>query len=128
MSEPILVIEREGAVARLTLNRPRTRNALSLALGDAVSGERALELGLANRLVPPEALRREATALASRLADGPPLALALIKRAARDALAGTLDDALLRERQGQAKCLTSEDCLAGVLAWAQRQPPVFQGR
>ncbi|HEU4534092.1 MAG TPA: enoyl-CoA hydratase/isomerase family protein, partial [Polyangiaceae bacterium] len=35
--EPVLLTEREGAVARLTLNRPRSRNALSLALVDELA-------------------------------------------------------------------------------------------
>lgn len=99
-----------------------------MMLGDPVKGERALELGLANRLVAEGELRREAMALAARLAEGPPLALARIKRAARDAPSGTLEDALRREREGQARLLTSEDCLAGVMAWAQRIAPTFQGR
>ncbi|HEU4406476.1 MAG TPA: enoyl-CoA hydratase-related protein [Polyangiaceae bacterium] len=99
-----------------------------MMLGDAVSGERALELGIANRLAPEGSLRREAMALATRLAEGPPLALARIKRASRDSLAGPLDDALRREREGQGKLLTTEDCMAAVLAWAQRVPPTFQGR
>ncbi|HEU4533454.1 MAG TPA: enoyl-CoA hydratase-related protein, partial [Polyangiaceae bacterium] len=99
-----------------------------MMLGEALSAQRALELGVANRLAPPDGLLAEATALATRLADGPPLALALIKRAARDSLDGTLDDALARERKGQARCLTSEDAMEGVLAWMQRRPPAFKGR
>ncbi len=99
-----------------------------MMLGDPLPAPRALELGVANRLVPADDLRREALALAARLAEGPPLALALIKRSARDALAGSLDDALARERKGQAQCLTSEDSIEGVFAWSQRRPPQFKGR
>lgn len=99
-----------------------------MMLGDAVTGQRALELGIANRLAPEGGLRAEAMALATRLAEGPPLAISRIKRAARDSLSGTLDDALGREREGQGKLLTSEDCLTAVVAWSQREKPTFRGR
>jgi 2-(1,2-epoxy-1,2-dihydrophenyl)acetyl-CoA isomerase len=99
-----------------------------MMLGEALSAERALALGVANRLAPPDGLLAEATALATRLAEGPPLALSLIKRAARDGLDGSLDDALTRERKGQARCLTSEDAMEGVIAWMERRPPAFRGR
>jgi 2-(1,2-epoxy-1,2-dihydrophenyl)acetyl-CoA isomerase len=103
--------------------------ALELMLtGDKVDAARALDLGLANRVVPPAELSREATALARRLAEGPPLALAAIKQAARDAMAGTLDEALAREADGQGRLLASADLREGIAAWTERRPPKFQGR
>jgi 2-(1,2-epoxy-1,2-dihydrophenyl)acetyl-CoA isomerase len=99
-----------------------------MMLGEPVAGPRALELGIANRLAPEGGLQAEAMALATRLAAGPPLALARIKRAARDSLSGTLDDALRRECKGQGELLASEDSVAAVIAWSQRKPPTFQGR
>ena len=37
MAEPVLLVERGDGVATLTLNRPAKRNALSVALRDAIS-------------------------------------------------------------------------------------------
>ena len=98
-----------------------------LLLGEKVEAVRALELGLANRVVPPDAVVGEALALCKRLAEGPPLALARIKTATRDALSSTLDEALAREAAGQAELLASADLAEGVSAWAARRPANFRG-
>jgi enoyl-CoA hydratase/carnithine racemase len=99
-----------------------------MMLGEAVPAQEALALGLANRVVPQAALRDEALALAHRLAKGPPLALAQIKRAVRAGLGGTIEEALGREKEGQIRCLRSEDCLEGVAAWMQKREPRFEGK
>jgi enoyl-CoA hydratase/carnithine racemase len=99
-----------------------------MLLGEPITANQALALGLANRVVAPASLRAEAIRLAQRLAAGPPLAYAEIKRATRASLGGTLDGALALEKQGQLRCLQSSDCMEGVLAWMQKREPSFQGR
>lgn len=99
-----------------------------LLLGERVEAARALELGLANRVVPAAELTREAVALAKRLADGPPLALAAIKHATRAAMSGTLDEALAREAAGQSRLLSSADLREGIAAWTERRPARFSGK
>jgi len=99
-----------------------------LLLGEKIEAARALELGLANRVVPTEALYAEALALCQRLADGPPLALARIKSATRAALASTLDESLAREGKDQAELLRSADLAEGVSAWAARRKASFTGK
>ena len=99
-----------------------------LFLGERIEAERALELGLANRVVPVENLFGEALALCKRLADGPPLALSRIKSATRAALSSTLDEALTREGAGQNELLRSADLVEGVAAWATKRKAKFQGR
>lgn len=99
-----------------------------LLLGEKIEAKLALELGLCNRLVEPDALAASARELAEALAHGPPLALAQIRAAVRDSFRGTIDDALRREREGQLGLLASNDMLEGVMAWAQRRAPEFKGR
>jgi 2-(1,2-epoxy-1,2-dihydrophenyl)acetyl-CoA isomerase len=99
-----------------------------LLLGERIEAARAVELGLALRAVPHSQLLEEALALAERLADGPPLALAAIKHATRRSLDGTLDDALAREASGQTALLQSADLREGVVAWTERRKPRFTGR
>lgn len=98
-----------------------------LLLGEKVEAARAFELGLANRVVSVERLVPEALELAQRLAEGPPLALTAIKNAVRAALSGTLEEALKREAEGQARLLRSEDLSEGVMAWQERRKPRFRG-
>src|SRR5450755_1020563 len=91
-----------------------------LLLGTRVDADWALSLGLANRVVPPAQAVSEAKALARALASGPPLALAAIKSAVRQATSGSLEEALEREKQGQTALLESEDFREGVAAWSTK--------
>lgn len=99
-----------------------------MLLGERVDAELAKSLGLANRVVEVPELEATALSLAQRLAGGPPLALAAIKRAVRANLSATLDEALDRERDGQLALLGSRDLLEGVSAWTEQRSPVFRGR
>jgi hypothetical protein len=65
-------------------------------------------------------------ALAGRIERGPPLAFAALKSAVYASL-GDLEAALGREREGQLRLLKSQDCIEGVMAWAQRRDPEFKG-
>jgi enoyl-CoA hydratase/carnithine racemase len=100
----------------------------ALFFGEKIEASRALELGLTNRVVSPEALFGEALGLCQRLAEGPPLALARIKTAVRASLSSSFDEALAREGTGQGELLRSADLVEGVSAWAMKKKPNFQGR
>jgi 2-(1,2-epoxy-1,2-dihydrophenyl)acetyl-CoA isomerase len=99
-----------------------------LLLGTRIDAGLAREVGLANRVVEPSELSATAAALADDLSRGPPLAIARIKRAVREGLMGTLNDALTREKENQLVLLRSEDLGEGVMAWAEKRPPVFKGK
>lgn len=99
-----------------------------LMLGTRLDAARALELGLANRVVPDSELEAETQSLARKLAAGPPLALAAIKRSVRAAFdGGGLSGALDRERAGQLELLRSHDVREGVAAWLEGRTPSFRG-
>lgn len=99
-----------------------------LLLGTRLDAVTALEQGLISRVVAPEALHSEVALLAERIAHGPPLALAAIKRAVREGQSGTLEEALARELSGQLALLGSEDLREGVLAFLERRAPEFKGK
>jgi 2-(1,2-epoxy-1,2-dihydrophenyl)acetyl-CoA isomerase len=85
----------------------------------------ALDL-LAAPPLEPHHLRDETLKLAQRIERGPPLAYAAAK-AAIYASWGDLEAALLREREGQIRLLKSNDCIEGIMAWAQKRDPDFKG-
>ena len=99
-----------------------------LLLGEKVEAARALELGLANRVLPSAEVLPRAIELARRFAAGPPLALAAIKSATRASLGGTLEEALAREAAGQTQLLQSADLREGITAFTERRTPVFRGK
>jgi enoyl-CoA hydratase/carnithine racemase len=99
-----------------------------MMLGRRIEADLAREVGIANRVVGPGDLAAEARTLAEELAAAPPLALARIKKAVRENSFGTLDRALDHEKASQLELLASQDLVEGVMAWAQKRPPVFQGK
>ncbi len=102
--------------------------ALELAwLAEPVDAARALELGLVNRVVPPDHLMEEAGGLARRLAAGPTLAFGLTKRAMNRALTMAFPEALEYEGMLQDVAVRSADFDEGVAAFLEKRPAHFQG-
>jgi len=98
-----------------------------MMLAEKLDGAAMADLGIAAAAVPSAELRSATFALARALEAGPPLAFAAIKNAVYES-SGDIEDALRRERESQLKLLRTEDMLEGVMAWAQKREPVFQGR
>ena len=99
-----------------------------LALGDTLTAEQAHALGLVTQVHPKDALETEAVALATRLAQGPPLALSRLKTAMAAGEEGTLESALMLDVEYQAICAESEDMREGLSAFMERRDPAFTGR
>ena len=91
---------------------------------DAATAER---IGLVNRVVPAGRLLLEAHALATRLAQQAPRALALAKRALQRSLESGLEAQLEYEAQLQAIAGRSKDHAEGVAAFVEKRPASFTG-
>src|SRR5690606_1132035 len=65
-----------------------------------VDAQEAYRIGLLDRLVPHETLMEETLAIAQAMAEGPPLALRIAKRAVHAALDATLEEAVRVEAAG----------------------------
>jgi enoyl-CoA hydratase/carnithine racemase len=76
-----------------------------LMLGDNVAADRALAIGLINKISEPEALMSDARELASRLAAGPAFALGMTKTLLNQELDLDFVSAIEAEAQGQAICM-----------------------
>lgn len=98
-----------------------------LFLGDVINAEEALRIGLANKVVAPEACLPTANALAERLASGPAFAHAMTKQMLESEHTMTLDQAIEAEAQAQAICMQHPDFRTAYEAWTAKKPCVFQG-
>jgi 2-(1,2-epoxy-1,2-dihydrophenyl)acetyl-CoA isomerase len=99
-----------------------------MLLGDRFDAQRALALGLVNRVVPADALDTEAAAVAARLAAGPTHAYGRTKALLQATLGDGFDAQLRRETESFAACAATEDFAEGVRAFLEKRRPVFTGR
>jgi 2-(1,2-epoxy-1,2-dihydrophenyl)acetyl-CoA isomerase len=96
--------------------------------GDLIDAAEALRLGIVSRVLPAERLLEETLGFAERLARGPAVALAEIKRSVRGALGYTLEQALQRELAAQERCWNTRDAREGFAAFLAKREPRFEGR
>jgi enoyl-CoA hydratase/carnithine racemase len=93
-----------------------------------VEPARAAEIGLANRVVEDEALLKEASDLATILAQGPTTAYATTKLLLSRELDSDLAGALELEAYAQALLMTSEDHKEFYRAFTEGRDPKWRGR
>ncbi|HYI38942.1 MAG TPA: enoyl-CoA hydratase-related protein [Allosphingosinicella sp.] len=117
-----------GATWLLPRLAGRARAMEMMMLGERIPAGKALEWGLISRVVEDDALESEAFALATRLANGPTVALGLIRKLAREAGDLPLSAALAAERVAQRKAGETKDFRGAVMAFLQKQEPKFEGR
>ncbi len=94
---------------------------------DEVDAPRALELGLVNKVVPPEDLMREAMETAQRLAHGPTRAIGMIKHMLNHSFESSLEVALEREAAMQGIAVGTQDVKEGITSFFEKRPPNFSG-
>lgn len=106
----------------------RARATRMMMLGERIGAAQAEEWGLIHRAVADEALAGEAMALATRLAAGPTVALATMRRTILTALDGTIDEVLSAEADGQRTAANSMDAREGAMSFVEKRAPLFKGR
>ncbi|MEU8466893.1 enoyl-CoA hydratase-related protein [Streptomyces sp. NPDC029006] len=94
----------------------------------SISAQEALELGIANRIVPAAELRAEAERTARALAGGPTVAYAAIKEAVAYGLTHSLTETLEKEDELQTRAGRSEDHAIAVQAFVDKERPKYLGR
>jgi enoyl-CoA hydratase/carnithine racemase len=99
-----------------------------LILGGSVDGERAVEIGLAGRVVEDDELPARAAELARQLADGPALAYASTKMLLSRELDMNLAGALELEAMTQALLMNSKDHAEFYAAFTEGRQPDWSGR
>lgn len=103
--------------------------ALELSItGDLIDSKTALDIGLVSRVVAAASFRDDVSALASRLASMPTLAIAATKALLQGSLNLNLDEALDQEAIAQAAMGRTQDHIEGVNAFVEKRDPRFEGR
>ncbi len=95
---------------------------------EMISGDRALELGFVNAVVPVAELDDAVTELVASIAAGPPVALSMTKRELDNASTGSLAQALEAEALAQNVNVNTEDLGEAMTAFMERRAPEFKGR
>jgi enoyl-CoA hydratase/carnithine racemase len=93
--------------------------------GDVIDAQRALDIGLVNRVVEPEALLTETTALAARIAAYPRLALEATKQQLRQSWHLDLISSMNLSFWGVATMSHTDDLKEGIAAAREKRPPRF---
>lgn len=118
----------DGGVSGVLVERLGLARAAQLAmLGERLPAATALDWGLVNSVHPVDELGTAAWDLARRLADGPTVALANIKRTLREAALPGLADQLEREATRQQEHGATADYAEGRAAFLEKRPTHFRG-
>ena len=96
--------------------------------GRPVAAHEALSLGLVNRVVPDDQLHGATMELARSLAQGPQIALSLMKRNMNCAENAGLAEVLDMEAVHQVQTVRTEDHREAAKAFVKKRPPIFVGR
>ena len=96
-------------------------------LGDRITAEEALRIGLVDKVVPYEKLKEEAKELAKKLSEGPPIALRYAKHALNFGSQVPLDIGLRLESSLMALLFSTNDVKRGIEAFMSRSKPEFKG-
>lgn len=95
---------------------------------DFIDAHEALRLGIVNRVVPAVALGEVTYGLARQIAEGPPVAIRMIKRLVYQSLRLDLRTHLDLVSSHMAIVRQTADHREGVAAFKEKRPPRFQGR
>jgi len=96
--------------------------------GDIIDAQRAYEIGLVNKLAPPEALLDEARKMALKIATKSLPIMKLAKASIDYGYDEPLDKGLQFEMKCFAACFETEDQAEGMQAFAERRKPIFKDR
>ncbi|HVO25090.1 MAG TPA: crotonase/enoyl-CoA hydratase family protein [Candidatus Margulisiibacteriota bacterium] len=104
-------------------------NAMEILLtGEQLSAERALQMGLINKVVPPNQVMPEAHRFADIINSNGPLAVQAVKRSVLAGIGLPPEQALEKEMEIGIPVSMSEDCREGTKAFKEKRKPVFKGR
>lgn len=117
-----------GSMARLPAQLPYCQAMELMLTGDSVDAPRAMEMGLLNYVVRGPEVMGLAQRLARRIADNAPLAVAEIKKTAKDSIGLTEQQAFELEKQAYRRIMATDDAREGPRAFMERRAAVYRGK
>jgi 2-(1,2-epoxy-1,2-dihydrophenyl)acetyl-CoA isomerase len=99
-----------------------------MMLGEKIGADKALDWGMIYKVVEDAELQAEARALATRLANGPTVSYATMRKNILIALENSYSEQLLAEAEGQRIAGSSADAMEGGLAFMEKRKPNFRGK
>jgi len=116
-----------GGTQRLTRLVGPGRGMELLITGRTFGVEEASQWGVVNAVYPAEEAEQRVREFAERLAVGPRLAIASIKRCVHEGLERSLEDGLRLEREQIEQLFRSRDADEGLHAFVEKRNPTFVG-
>lgn len=104
---------------------PRARAMIMRA--ERLPADRALDWGMVNEVVPQDEFRAAARKVALEFANGPTIALGIMRRLFQDGPERTLDAQLEAEVRGVARTSRTKDNTAAIMNFGKKERPVFTG-
>jgi len=121
------IIPGNGGTQRLTRLVGMSKAKEMIMLGEIISAEQALQIGLVYQVVEAEQLMPVAVQLAKKLSQKAPVALAMAKRSIHRAIGSDADDGLEFEINCFAHCFSTRDQKEGMKAFLEKRSPIYKG-
>ncbi len=93
-----------------------------------IDANEAKAIGLVNEVVPAANLATATNKLAMEIAEMPPVALQLARKALYQGLDSDLDAQIQLEQLSQSTCFKTEDHVEGMKAVLEKRKPIFKGK
>jgi enoyl-CoA hydratase len=100
----------------------------ALLTGDAMTAERAAQIGLVNHVVPATEVRSTARAIAERIAANPPLAVRFTKAAVNQQIKAAMTAGFETAAALELATFLSDDHAEAIAAATEHRAPRFEGR
>lgn len=122
------IIPGGGATARLPRIVGRGWGMEMLLMGEPISSERALQIGLITRIVEPSDLKAEVCRMSEHLSKFAPFVPRTMKAMVHSGMDSSLSGALMLEKYAQAALVQTDDKQEGISAFLEKRDPLFKGK